>query len=287
MVLRTTRRLVGLSTGLAIACGGRVAELREEPEPEAGSGGWSASGGVSVSSGSGGRATSSGGAKDGAVGDPGGSGAVLIGSGSEGGGALVPEASGGAATSGVGGSEVCAGPGARFVTRVVEYAFGPGQSHNQEEGFPEALYGPPNAGDISSVVSLGNGGFVVLEFEGNTIVDGEGPDFVVFENPLPSFVELATVAVSDDLEHWYEFPCSAPQEGPDYDKCAGVQEVHASLRNDVEPLDVAAAGGDWFDLAEIGVARARYVRITDRDDLVGASGVFDLDAVGIRHAGCP
>jgi hypothetical protein len=52
-------------------------------------------------------------------------------------------------------------------------------------------------------------------------------------------------------------------------------------------LDPSVSGGDPFDLAEIGVARARYVRITDRVDQVGLSGVFDLDAVGVIHSSCP
>jgi hypothetical protein len=47
------------------------------------------------------------------------------------------------------------------------------------------------------------------------------------------------------------------------------------------------AGGDAFDLADIGVARARYVKITDRADLTGSTPVFDLDAVSIHNAACP
>jgi hypothetical protein len=35
------------------------------------------------------------------------------------------------------------------------------------------------------------------------------------------------------------------------------------------------------------VSEARYVRITDRVDLTGISGTFDLDAVSIVHAECP
>lgn len=198
-------------------------------------------------------------------------------------GEVVEDASSDASTDG----EVCAGPGARFVTRVVDHAFGPGQDHNQEDGFPEALFGPPRAGDVRSVVSLGNGGWVIVEFEGNAIVDGPGPDFIVFENPLPGFAELATVAVSDDLEAWVSFPCVAPQEGPDYGFCAGVGEVRSHPDNGVDPLDPAVAGGDAFDLADIGVERARYVRIEDRADLDGPAGVFDLDAVGIVNALCP
>lgn len=181
----------------------------------------------------------------------------------------------------------CAKASARFITNIVDFEFGPGQNHNQESGFPHALYGPPRANDTNSVVSLGNGGFVIVEFENNIIVDGPGPDFIVFENPVPHFVELATVSVSNDLITWHEFPCTAAQDGPDYGSCAGVGIVRSHPDNGIDPLDPTVAGGDAFDLADINVAEARYVRIQDREDLVGPAGVFDLDAVAIVNALCP
>lgn len=178
-------------------------------------------------------------------------------------------------------------PGARFVAGVVDHRFGSGQDHNQVGGFPEALYGPPRAGDQSSVVSLGNGGYVVVEFAGNAIVDGPGVDFTVFENPFGSFRELATVAVSEDGVTWHEFPCTAGRGATDFGHCAGVTQVRSRPGNGVDPLDPNVSGGDTYDLRDVGVARARYVRITDRPDLDGADGVFDLDAVAIVNAECP
>ena len=44
---------------------------------------------------------------------------------------------------------------------------------------------------------------------------------------------------------------------------------------------------DAFDLADVGLVEARWVRITDRVDLQGMNGVFDLDAVGLVNAACP
>jgi hypothetical protein len=169
----------------------------------------------------------------------------------------------------------------------VSHAFGGGQNFNQVAGFPKAILGPPAAGNPSSVVSLGNGGWVVLGFSGNAIVDGPGVDFTVFENPLPSFQELATIAVSDDGQHWSEFPCTAAQDASDFGFCAGVGVVYSSPSNGIDPLDPTVSGGDHYDLADIGVTHARYVRITDRVDLDGTAGVFDLDAVAIVHAQCP
>ena len=152
--------------------------------------------------------------------------------------------------------------------------------------FPALLLGPPVANNPSAVVSLGNGGWVVLGFAGNAIVDGPGADFTVFENPLPSFKELATVAVSDDAEHWVEFPCSAAQDATDFGFCAGVGVVYSSPSNGIDPLDPKVSGGDHYDLADIGVSHARFVRITDRADLTGSAGVFDLDALAILHGEC-
>ena len=181
----------------------------------------------------------------------------------------------------------CASSAGPFASGVRSHSFGGGQNFNQAAAFPQAVLGPPVANDTSSVVSLGNGGWVVLQFAGNAIIDGPGVDFTVFENPLPNFKELATVAVSDDAEHWTEFPCTAAQDASDYGYCAGVGVVYSSPSNGIDPLDPTVSGGDHYDLADIGVSHARFVRITDRVDLVGAEGVFDLDAVAIVHAECP
>ena len=159
---------------------------------------------------------------------------------------------------------------------------------------PDIVYGPPLGagccGGSLDVVSLGNGGEIVVAFFGNGIVDGPGPDFVVFENafhiggnPNNAFAELGTVAVSQDGVDWAQFDCTATE--PPYGSCAGWHPV--LLNGDPGPIDPDTAGGDPFDLAEVGLEWARYVRITDRADLEGPNGVFDLDAVGIVHELCP
>lgn len=187
----------------------------------------------------------------------------------------------------------CDGEGARFVTGVVDFAFGDGQDHGQEE-FPAPILGAPLgagccAGSLD-VTSLGEGGFVVVEFEGNVIADGAGPDFVVFENAfVPQgadesavFAEVGSVSVSQDGVAWFDFPCTA-DEYP-FGECAGWHAVLANVDdNDLSPFDAEAAGGDAFDLSHVGLEWARYVRIEDRADVVGT---FDLDAVAIVNAGC-
>lgn len=187
----------------------------------------------------------------------------------------------------------CAGAGARFVTDVVSACFGEGQNTGQDR-LPGAAAGPPRGGGCcagtTDVVSLGNGGSITVAFKGNAIVDGPGPDFIVFENPFDvsgdptkPFAELATVEVSEDGVTWSAFPCEAMAYP--YGSCAGWRPVYANAdENTVDPLDPKAAGGDPFDLAEIGVKAARFVRVVDRPD---TPGVFDLDAIAVVNAQCP
>ncbi len=185
----------------------------------------------------------------------------------------------------------------RYATASPAHSFGPGQNTGQPR-FPELVLGPPRGAgcceqNTNHVVALGNGGSVTLEFGESEIVDGPGPDFIVFENafvpagtPGQTFAELATVEVSSDGTSWTTYECSAT--APPYGFCAGTAPVHANPDvNDIDPLDPAVAGGDAFDLADVGQAAARLVRITDRPDLTGLAGVFDLDAVGLVNVRCP
>ena len=106
--------------------------------------------------------------------------------------------------------------------------------------------------------------------------------FDIGKDPSKPFAELATVAVSEDGVTWVSFPCTATTAP--YGSCAGWHPVNANVdTNQIDPLDPSVAGGDPFDLADIGIAAARFVRITDRVDMPGD---FDLDAVGIINARC-
>jgi hypothetical protein len=184
----------------------------------------------------------------------------------------------------------------RFATGSPDHEFGTGQDDNQAD-FPDPILGPPLGGGEGAgsldVVSLGNGGWVTLEFGDNAILDEDGADFIVFENPFyfggsteNVFAELATVSVSEDGENWEEFPCTA-EEAP-YGACAGWHPVYANAEeNEIDPLNPKKAGGDAYDLADVGLDSARYVKIEDRADIEGQHGVFDLDAVSIVHARCP
>jgi hypothetical protein len=182
-----------------------------------------------------------------------------------------------------------------FAVEVVEVVYGPGAGFGQE-GMPGIVLGPPMGKGATQgsldVVALGNGGSISLAFGAQTIVDGPGADFIVFENAFLAggdatkpFAELATVEVSADGRTWTAFECTAT-EFP-YGACAGWHPVLANAdENPIDPTDPTAAGGDAFDLADIAISEARYVRIVDRVDQEGLAGSFDLDAVALVHATC-
>ena len=139
------------------------------------------------------------------------------------------------------------------------------------------------------VLSLGVGGQIVLSFGDRMIVDGPGPDLVVFENPFliggdpdAPFAELAEVAVSEDGESWHRFVC---EPGGDVERWPGCAGWRLTAQFDPCAPTADTTGGDPFDLAELGLSRARYVRITDLSaDGEAPSAGFDLDAVAILNA---
>ncbi len=165
------------------------------------------------------------------------------------------------------------------------------------DSFPEVVFGSPegdeDGGGSTDVLSLGCGGTIEVYFEWPAIVDGEGADFIVFENPFyygeTTFAEPAQVSVSEDGVEWVTFPCEVDGQGTwPPTGCAGVYPVYAGSSNDLDPTDPEVAGGDAFDLATVGLEKARYIRLEDRtveyygdETWCGTSGGFDLDAISI------
>jgi hypothetical protein len=189
----------------------------------------------------------------------------------------------------------------RFVTKVVSVTYGDCAGFGIPS-MPGVVVGPPaGAGALAGsldVVSLGFKGEIVVSFEPNAIVDGPGADFIVFENafwaggdPARPAAELADVSVSEDGVTWKSFPCT-PGSGPPYGTCAGWRPVYSSPSNEISPVDPAVAGGDPFDLAELGLTTARFVRIRDLGTVAcpadpankSTTVGFDLDAVALVHA---
>jgi len=163
----------------------------------------------------------------------------------------------------------------------------------------------------SAVVSLGDSGVAILQFDGY-IYDGVGPDFAVFENAFKDrnggdFLELAFVEVSSDGENYFRFPAHSLT---DTTKAVG-------SFGSIDPTEINNLAGKYyanygtpFDLAELkGIPELNIQRITHVKlvDVVGTlnesfatkdtanrtindpyptafpSGGFDLDAIGVIH----
>jgi hypothetical protein len=186
-----------------------------------------------------------------------------------------------------------------FADAVVSFTPGSGAGFGADE-LPGIVLGPPRGGgpiqQSLDVVSLGNDGVITLRFDLPVLCDGPGPDLTVFENAFhvntpdgPVFEEYGIVSVSQDGVHFVEFL---------YDKdthagLAGRTPVLSAPDNGIDPLDPGVSGGDQFDLADVGLAWAAYVRITDPGDAIpdpgnrippGDKGGFDLDALAALHA---
>ncbi|MEM1008921.1 MAG: cell surface protein, partial [Myxococcota bacterium] len=125
------------------------------------------------------------------------------------------------------------------------------------------------------------------------IADGPGIDFVIFENAFEnavgSFAEPAEISVSVDGSKYVTFPCDPRGISWPFAQCAGVRPVFSSPLNQISPFDRKRAGGDGFDLRDVGLRFARFIRIRDRSRALESSGIwcegesagFDLDAVAI------
>ena len=155
------------------------------------------------------------------------------GSGASGGGANA----GGAGTGGAG-PVVCSDQSSPYATGVLAHQFGPGQDYGQD-AFPYNVFGPPhdggqNAGSLD-VVSLGEGGSVVLSFTDNAIVDGPGPDFLVFENA-------------------FGYPSESPFDGGNLMRCWGTSSPEWSFlfwSSDTIKISCdmtrGSSGGPWLN----------------------------------------
>ncbi len=178
----------------------------------------------------------------------------------------------------------------RWADEVVSFTPGDGAGFGQNY-FPGNVLGPPdpdpNLNEFNpstkpqELLSLGAGGEIVLAFTDNVIVNGEGPDFTVFENVFLNafddnkpFIEAAFVSVSMDGENFLTFPADTAT----FEGFAGVTPTLDSS----QPWTPEVSGGDSFDLETLGLPFARFVKLTDLGTLKqegGFNGDFDLDAV--------
>jgi len=188
---------------------------------------------------------------------------------------------------------------AQFVEDVVSFTPGTGAGFGQAE-LPDVVLGPPYGGGefegSLDVVSLGHGGEIVVRLGAGGACDGPGPDFTVFENAFRAggsgasvFIEVGIVAVSADGVDFVTFP----YDPLTFDGLAGRTPVLSHPDNGIDPRNPSVSGGDSFDLADIGLGHAQFLRITDPGDAIadpgnrippGNSAGFDLDAVAVVHA---
>ena len=132
---------------------------------------------------------------------------------------------------------------------------------------------------------------IILSFGDRSIIDGEGPDFVIWENPFwiggdpeNPFAELGEVSVSLDGESWEVYPCDPSREVGFDAGCAGWRPRQVFDPCKVIPIVEEEVGGDPFDLADLGLDKVRYIRIRALA-IEGAAPTagFDLDAIGAIH----
>ena len=168
-----------------------------------------------------------------------------------------------------------------------------------QDALPWVVLGPPVPGGLTQgstdVVSLGNGGIIEVSFRDNVVFDGPGDDLVIFENAFhigsPTgdlFTEYAYVEVSVDGSTWTRFPVD-PETG---DGLAGRNAVSPDAP---DPL-AAEAGGDRFDIGELGLDFVRHLRLIDAGDEIddvgnhvapANQGGFDLDAAAALNSTPP
>lgn len=176
----------------------------------------------------------------------------------------------------------------------------------------KSLGSPYNGNDSScigfpslNVLSLGDSGYATLTFEA-PIYNGEGFDFVVFENSFSDFfLELAFIEVSSDGQTFVRFPSAfvgqdTLQQGP-YDETSDPTKIHnlaGKYRGQFgTPFDLE----ELVDSTNINLDRITHVRVVDvvgtihpnhaQKDAMGNSindpyptdfdfGGFDLNAIG-------
>ncbi|MDR2835730.1 MAG: T9SS type A sorting domain-containing protein [Bacteroidales bacterium] len=167
-------------------------------------------------------------------------------------------------------------------------------------------------------ISLGDGGEIILTFE-NPIINGEGPDFAIFENSLFSpptqttfaFLELAFVEVSSDGENFVRIPaisnCQneiqiATFDAVDYSlfyNFAGLYPVFWGVPFDLEDINLLSNFGnlDFNNITHvkiidaIGTINPDFASYDSQGHIVNdsyptpfATCGFDLDAVGVIHS---
>ena len=118
-----------------------------------------------------------------------------------------------------------------YASTVISFLPGEGSGYGKSY-LPAIVLGAPVGGSKMAgsvdVLSLGVGGEIELAFDGVEIVDGPGPDFIVFENPFwpgsnstQVWAELGEVAVYTNDGEWHTYECDVDDIGSSWPGCAG------------------------------------------------------------------
>ena len=168
------------------------------------------------------------------------------------------------------------------------------------------IYSATEKSGVNGVVSLGDGGAAILTFS-SPIINGNGPDFAVFENAFNNtFLELAHVEVSSDGINYFRFESSS------------LSQINSQIMNEVNTTEIQNLAGKYraqfgtpFDLEDmigitnLDVNNVTHVKIIDAIGSINQSyasydsqgniindpfptpyetGGFDLDAIGVIHS---
>jgi hypothetical protein len=189
-----------------------------------------------------------------------------------------------------------------YIDTVYSFTPGTGQNFGQSpEFFPMNIFGAPAkeaseyipASAESDVLSIGIDGEIIIGVKNKVICNGEGDDFIIFENAFKNqatqkiFAEPAKVAVSWDGINYIEFP----HDDWTLEGCAGKTPTNGTI----DPFTQDSSGGDGFDIGKLGLEKIRYIKITDISMVVTkdenhpfysieamVTG-FDLDAVACKY----
>lgn len=174
----------------------------------------------------------------------------------------------------------CASPAPSVAALVIDAPGASGEGYGDPALAVNGIRGGGERAQSLDVYSVPPREHLVLGWDGQRLVDGPGPDLVVFENPFDygdtgaRFMDPTVVEVSADGETWVAFPFDyvaddestySPQP-ESWSGFAGITPVR--LNEDTLPLDPFddGAGGDRFDLAalpdDVRQAGVRFVRLS-------------------------
>lgn len=185
------------------------------------------------------------------------------------------------------------------IDTVISFIPGEGQNAGQDSiYYPKNIFGDPvmnnnisiPANSPEQILSLGIDGEIVVGFKKYKIIDGEGFDFIIFENVFLNpvngkyFIEPAEISVSQDGINYTTFPYDTVS----FNGCAGVNPTLWNKRN------ILNSGGDKFDLNNLGLDHISFIKIKDISKKILSNpehpnydpiiSGFDLDAViGINY----